>query len=289
MIRCAISGATGLVGDAVRRHLESRGYATVSLTRRAGSFGDSIPFELRKPIPPEWLRGVEVLIHCAYDWSARTWFEIQATNVRGSIDLVESAIAAGVRTVIFVSSLSAYPGCRSLYGRGKELVEEFVRGRGGIVIRPGLVYGTADKGMFGALARVATWPILPVFDGGRQPLYLVHAADLAIVFERVIVAAPRAVQQPVVAAAPNPVPFRQLLIDLARARGRHPVLISVPGRLALAAMRSAEAIGIPVGFRSDSLLGLLHPNPSLDFSGLAALGVRLRPFSEQTLGSALQL
>ena len=40
--------------------------------------------------------------------------------------LLDAARAAGVGRVLFVSSISAYDGCRSAYGRGKLRVETAV-------------------------------------------------------------------------------------------------------------------------------------------------------------------
>jgi nucleoside-diphosphate-sugar epimerase len=78
-----------------------------------------------------------------------------------------------------VSSIAAFDGCRSLYGRGKLAVESAVLQAGGVRVRPGLVYGDSQgRGMVGSLAKAAKLPIVPVFGDGTQPFYLAHVDDV---------------------------------------------------------------------------------------------------------------
>ncbi len=281
MSQCAITGANGLVGGALARRLRATGWETLSLVRGARSAAGYVPFELGKPLPPEAFKGVDALVHCAYDWSARGWKDIEAVNVRGSIELCEAAVSAGVQRLVFISTVSAYRGCPSLYGRGKLIVEDMVRSRGGIVIRPGLVYGDSSKGMFGALSRLSGLPMLPVFDDGRQPLFLVHVEDLATVIEVTLRPGHAVSPDPITAAFPEPVTFRKLLQLLARARGKRLLLVPVPAPLALAGLRLLEAIGLRLSFRSDSLLTLLDAGATLDFSELQRLDVSMRDWHEE--------
>lgn len=54
-----------------------------------------------------------------------------------------------------------------------------ITGAGGLVVRPGMVFGDARRGIYGTLMRLARMALLPVFDGGLQPLGFVHREDLA--------------------------------------------------------------------------------------------------------------
>jgi hypothetical protein len=58
---------------------------------------------------------------------------------------------AGVRRLVFISTISAFDGCRSFYGKGKLEVERITHSLGGWVIRPGLLYGEKPGGMLGRL------------------------------------------------------------------------------------------------------------------------------------------
>ena len=68
------------------------------------------------------------------------------------------------------------------------------------------------------------------------------------------------------------------------ARGRHSQTASCrPGtvRLLYRALRGSEAVGVRVGFRADSLLGLMHPAPNVPHvDHWAECGIALRDFAD---------
>lgn len=276
--RVAITGADGFVGASLERLLTERGRAVARLVRRPSRSGD-VPFRLGDAPDPGSLAGVDALVHCAYDFRPREWDELARVNVRGSERLFAAARAAGVRRLVFVSSVSAFETCVSTYGRGKLVVEEAALKSGGAVVRPGLVWDASGRGMFGALARLSALPVLPVFDGGRQPLVLVHADDLARALADAV-DAKDAERLPVLAAHPRALAFREILERLAAARARTPRFVSAPGALGLAGLRTLEALGVPLRFRRDSLLSLLNPDPAPDFSAAERLGWEFRDFRD---------
>ena len=80
------------------------------------------------------------------------------------------------------------------------------------------------------------------------------------------------------AANDQPWPFRQLLSEIARGLDKKLKFIPLPWRLVWAGLKSAEACGLRLNFRSDSLVSLMHQNPKPDFSPNAAAGLICRPF-----------
>lgn len=82
-----------------------------------------------------------MLIHCAYDFSVTSRSDVWDANVFGTRSLLDLAVSSGVRRTIFVSSMSAYPGTRQVYGRVKLASETDAFARGMCAIRPGLIYG----------------------------------------------------------------------------------------------------------------------------------------------------
>lgn len=260
----AVSGSAGFLGRRLCARLGERGGSVRRLQRAAGG-PDCWSYDLRGEPPAGALEGVDALVHCAWDLRARGAAEIERVNVQGSCRLLAAARRAGVRKLVFVSSASAYPGCRSLYGRSKLSVENDVLRAGGAVLRPGLIYDEDPGGLSGTLERLTALPVLPVLSGGRQPLFLVHRDDLAGLLVAAAATAPGSEPEPLLAAHPEPVAFRDILSGLAARRGRRPRLLSVPAGLAFAVLRAAEAVGLRPAFRSDSLLGLLYPNPEPRF------------------------
>jgi nucleoside-diphosphate-sugar epimerase len=282
-----VTGAGGYVGASLCAFLRRQGRRVLELHHREpgdearGAFAHR--FRLEDGLGPDVLRGVELLIHCAYDFRPTRWPDIVAVNLEGSKRLFDSAVAAGVPNVVFISTMSSFPGCRSHYGRVKLAMEDEARERNFIVIRPGLVFGPQPGGMLGGLRRaVAKSSFLPIV-GGRKNQYLIHEEDLA---RLILAAAERGtdrLRQPVTAAAERPLTLRQILQILARARSRRVTLLPVPWRAAWLALRSAELVGLHPSFRSDSVISLMHPDPDPVFTMTRALGVSLREFTAEAI------
>lgn len=269
----AVTGPYGLVGSACVQHLKALGVEVRRFAHTRRADGD-VSFTLGEAIDPSVLAGVDALVHTAYAFGLDEE-GIRRVNVEGSRQLLNAAHAADVKRIIFISSVSAFAGCRSRYGAGKLQVEETVASLGGIVLRPGLVYGGRGKGLFGTLARLTQrLPVLPVFDGGRQPMRLVHVADLAAAIEEAMSVAPG--NEPEIVAHPRIVTFRAVLETIAARQQRSIGFVSLPGRAVAGALGAFESTGLRLPFGRDNLLGLLHPDPHL--SRVSPLAANCRDF-----------
>jgi nucleoside-diphosphate-sugar epimerase len=222
---------------------------------------------------------VDVLLHCAYDMSLTSRADIWQSNVFGTVALFDRAVSRGIRRTIVLSSMSAYPGTRQLYGRAKLATELAAGARGLCVVRPGLVYGAGGGGMAGTLRRLAALPVLPDF-GPRARQFTVTEHD----FAGAVLALARAEHVPafpVGIAHPDPVPFTELLTTFAASIGKPPPrFVVAPPMVVYAALRTAELLSVKLPVRADSLLGLLRPAPNVPYlEVLDQLGVELQPFS----------
>src|ERR1700722_19477185 len=176
---CAITGTNGYVGSCVKKFFAARGWEIFELTRRPKPGSRSFQFQLGDDISPELLSGVSAFIHCAYDFSSLNWEDIVSINVEGSRKILEAARVAGIPKVVFISSISAFDGCRSMYGKAKLEIEKIALANGALVLRPGLVYSGEAGGMFGKLAeKMGKSTVVPLVGGGAQIQYLVHSEDL---------------------------------------------------------------------------------------------------------------
>jgi nucleoside-diphosphate-sugar epimerase len=273
----AITGAYGYLGSLFRATLDAAGWRTLALVRSPRS-GDpyAARFDLASASVPT-LDGVDVLVHCAYDPTLVRADDVTRVNVGGAERVLGAAHDAGVRRVIHVSSMSAYDGTTQIYGRAKLEIERATHERGGCSVRPGVVYGPQPGGMAGALQRVTKLPVVPVL-GARYTQYVVHEDDLGAAVAA-LAAAPAVTPGPISVAHPTRVSMRALLDGLARAAGRRCRTVPVPWRVVYGALRAGELARVPLPFRADSLLGLVHPAPALvGGDTLAALGVTVRPF-----------
>ena len=183
--KCAVTGANGYLGSKITEALTQRGWQVHKLVRRPESDSDQISarFTLEQGAPAGFFRdhGIDTLIHCAYDFRPTRWPEILETNVLGSVRLMKAAKAENVRKIIFISTVSAFEGCKSLYGKAKLEIEREALKLGAVVVRPGLIYGDQPGAMMGALAKaVQRSSIVPIIGNGKQLLYLVHEDDLIL-------------------------------------------------------------------------------------------------------------
>jgi nucleoside-diphosphate-sugar epimerase len=273
-----ITGASGYLGGVIKQRLQAIGWNTIDLVRTPRG-SDARSFTIGAPLPADLLTGVDVLIHCAYDMTLRRPADVQKVNVEGTRDLLELARTSGVERVIVLSSMSAYEGTRQIYGLSKLAIEQHAHEMGACAIRPGLVYGPRAGGMAGTLSRLARLPLVPVMASTAHQ-FTVHEDDLADAVVA-LTAVDRLPAVPIGVANPEPVPFVRVLEGLARQQGLVARTVPVDWRLVLALLRTAERMHVPLPVRSDSVLGLVHPAPSVpNLAVLDALGVRFRRFGQ---------
>jgi len=281
---CAITGTGGFVGGCLKDYFVRRGWEVLELTRRPGPGARAVAFQLGAEISPSSLAGVTALVHCAYDFKPLRREEINAVNVEGTRKLLLAARTAGIGKIVCLSSISAYDGCQSLYGRAKLEIEKIALDQGALVIRPGLVYGGGPGGMFGRLVgQVRQSSLLPIFGDGSQIQFLVHNEDLAAFIEHCAAGQTSSVPRLLTAAHAQPWPFKPLLREIARGLGKKVSFISLPWWLVWAGLKSAETCGLRLNFRSDSLVSLMHQNPDPDFSPNSKAGLVCRPFEIEKL------
>jgi nucleoside-diphosphate-sugar epimerase len=274
----AITGATGYVGSIATKGLAASGFRIRRLVRQPDFERDDRTYDIKSGCSPEDLRGVDVLVHCAYDLSETSPTAIWETNVYGTRALFESAVSAGVRRTILVSSMSAYHGTKQIYGRAKLASEIDAFKRDMCVIRPGLVYGRSPGGMVGALQKLTALPLIPLVTG-KPRQFTVHEEDLQQAI-CVIAAAETVPRRPLGLAHIDPVPFAQLLSAISRLQGKdNPRYFPVPWRLLYWAIRASERVRLKLPIRADSLLGLVRPAPEVPNSNDALeLGLSFRQF-----------
>jgi len=276
---CILTGARGYVGSRLKGHLERAGWRVTAWTRQPEPGTGAVAFRLGQEVDPNLLKGTQALVHCAYDFGPRRWEDFAAINVSGSQKLLAAAQAARVRQVVFVSSISAFTGCRSLYGRAKVEIEGFARSTGAFVVRPGLVYSDDSGGMFGRLVlKVRSARISPIVWGGRQMQYLLHVEDLGNAVRGCLDGRVPTGVEPITVAHEQGWELKEILDQIARALGKRVTLIPVPWQLVWLGLKGLELAGARPNFRSDSLISLVYQNPSPSFALLKSLGFKCRPF-----------
>jgi len=276
---CMLTGAHGFVGSRLKRYLEREGWRVIAWTRQPEPGSGAVAFHLGQEVDPGLLKGAHALVHCAYDFGPRRWEDIAAVNVTGWQKLLEAARTAGVGSVILISSLSAFAGCRSLYGKAKLEIESFAQSMGASVIRPGLVYSDNPGGMFGRLVRqVRGSRFIPIMWGGKQVQYLLHDEDLGKLVHACLEGRLPKAAEPITIAHEQGWELKEILRQIAQALGKRVSFVPVPWQGVWLALKSLELAGVRTNFRSDSLISMVYQNPRPEFASTKSLGFACRPF-----------
>jgi nucleoside-diphosphate-sugar epimerase len=288
----AITGASGYVGGTIKAYFKRHGWPVYELVHNAGRRGrdrqePAVPYSLGGELDTRVrsaLENCKLLIHCAYDFSLVDWQSIRKVNIDGAIRLLSGAGEAGVERVVVISTMSAFDGCKSLYGRAKLAIEQEAEKTRSVVVRPGLVFGRSPGGVIGALAKIVSLSrIVPLIGGGHQVLHLAHEDDLCRLIFRIAAEKPEATSKPIIGACENGKTLSRVLEVLASAKGREVKFVPVSWRLVAAALRIAETMGLRVGLRSDSVVSLMNLDPNPDFGPTRQLGVKFREFEREAL------
>jgi NADH dehydrogenase len=250
----AITGANGFVGSALLQTFADAGWRTIALTRRPLA---NPPVEWRRYdllddcVPDGLFAGVDVLVHCAYA-RRRPGADAFATNVRASKLLFDGARAARTKQLIFVSSLAAGENVLSEYGRQKFRIEQMLDPNADAVVRAGLVLG--NGGLFARMqAYLRRRSLVPLIDGGRQPVQTVDVDDLSCCMLKI--AEQGLTGLFTIADYPGTTyeQFYRLIAGSMRTRVR---FISLPFWIFDTGLRAAEVLRIQLPVDRDNLLGI---------------------------------
>lgn len=277
-MKIAVTGAHGYAGSCIAEYLRSRGHEVFELVRRpdpqAGSH--AILFELGQKINPEVFRkaGIESLVHVAWDFGPRDWNEIHRVNFEGSIALFDAFITGGGKHCVYISTVAAWPGCKSMYGKAKLLTEQGAIERGFWVVRPGLIRGGKPGGIVGTMLKfVKKLPAVPIIGYGLKCLYPIRSDELSEIVGRLATTNPSDPADAIVVAAhPEAMSLDDVVREMTLEQGlKRRYLIPVPWWPVWMALRTLERIGIRTNLRSDSVVSLMNQDPAPPFRDLSKL------------------
>ncbi len=308
-----VTGATGFVGSAVVRRLLEAGHDVRALVRPAsdrrnlsGLPVDVVAGDLRRSDSlSAALRGCDTLFHVAADY--RLWVrderEMLAVNVEGTRRLMEAAGDAGIRRVVYTSSVAVLghkavgtPADETTHARLEEMIGPYKRSK---FLAEQIVRDFADRGLpvviVNPAAPVGPRDIKPTPTGrmiveaaaGRMPAYLetgLNIVDVDDVADGHLLALERGrVGSRYILGGDN-MTLCDILTAIARVSGRPAPRLRIPHGVALAVACGAEAWarlfgGEPLA-TMDSVRMARRPMYFDSTKAKEELGFRARPATE---------
>ncbi|TAK11847.1 MAG: NAD(P)-dependent oxidoreductase [Acidobacteria bacterium] len=208
-MRILVTGGSGFLGINLIRYLLSRGYSVNSLDTQPFDYADcrdkvtAFVGDIRdRAAVDRAVKGCDQVVHCAAALPLYTTAEILSTDIDGTRNVLEAALAAGAKRVVHISSTAVYgvPDHHPLYehdkmigvgpyGEAKIKAEELCvsyRAKGLVVpiLRPKSFVGPERLGIFALLYDWAKdGKNFPLPGGGNNLYQLLDVEDLCVAIE----------------------------------------------------------------------------------------------------------
>ena len=259
--RVLVTGASGFIGRALVANLSAAGHPVRAAMRHpADIFPRDVEVvavsDLTRSV--EWralLKGIETVVHLAGIAHAGPEIAEQTYDRVNRVATAELSIAAqraGIRRLVFISSISAQTGPAadrvlseadaphptSAYGRSKLAAEQAVRAANVAftILRPAIIYGPGVKGNMARLVRLAQSP-WPLPFGSFANCRSILARQNMIGAIHFVLGTPATAGETYVVADPTPLSLADMIATLRACDGRRPLLLPVPPGAVAAALR----------------------------------------------------
>lgn len=253
-----VTGATGFIGSSIARTCAAAGWSVRSFGRRALP-AEALPGYMRGDVQePSSLKaalhGIDCVIHAAalvhqFGAAGEDAEAFEAINVRGTMNVVRGAIAAGAGHLVLVSSVAVYgpseqprgedAPCRPAgpYAESKLAAERAAIKLAGdarlalTILRPATVYGEGDRGNVERLIGLIDASQFVWIGDGSNRKSLIHRDDVA---QACLLALERAPATPATFNVAAPACSMREIVDLISARLKKRLWpVRVPAGLAL--------------------------------------------------------
>ncbi|RUO30016.1 UDP-glucose 4-epimerase [Aliidiomarina sedimenti] len=254
MVNVLITGATGFIGSALKRELESHKGIYVIGTSQSKANDSIVKIGLEDKNWNSVLQNVDVVIHCAalahVPLENDIYFreKVKSINVLAPCDIANQAKKNGVKRFIFLSSVKALADSTTnnfklsvaseyhpedLYGESKRDAEIALKNELSnsdmdlVIVRPPLVYGRGVKGNFRSLMKLADRNIPLPFKSVSNRRSLVSVDNLVDLIVT-CVKYPSSLNETFLVSDDHDVSTKELLETLTQAYGKKPRLLPFP-------------------------------------------------------------
>ncbi len=257
-----VTGANGFIGKFLVEYLVSQGHIVHALIRPG-----SLPsFLLSENITVHYgdLRDKTSLMRAmpknaylvnlaANPYHKKLSYDV---NVAGTKQLLVVAKTQGCKMFVHISTQATKIRNKGVYGVTKSQSDDLVQNTDipFVILKPSLVYGPGEKGLFAKIAKLSTaLPFLPVFGDGKTHLYPIHVHDLCVLIEKIAIDSSVTGQMFDVGGQKR-ITYNQLYSTIGNYLPRRPRLIHIPKTLGLFIAKAMSILPNPP-FYEDNILG----------------------------------
>jgi NADH dehydrogenase len=283
-----LTGATGVVGTALRRRLLARDEPVRALVRdprRLGpdrvrlqiTLGDlSNPVALRQVV-----RGARVVVHLAATIRDQPAGSIEELNGLATARLLRYAAAAGVERFIFFGAIGATPSSSTRFFRAKAAAERAVieSGLDATVLAPSIVYAPGDPWLT-LLRRLSLLPVMPIVGDGHARFQPIWAEDVAAAADRVLREGGPDGARRLELAGPEVLTYEDIVRLALDAWDRERSVLHVPLWLARRGLRLLERLAGPSAFATWEEAQLMEVPMISTVNDAERLGLSPKPMAE---------
>jgi len=245
-MRVLLAGASGFIGSHIQQALTAAGHEVIPADRHHGiDFNQMLKIDAWLP----HLKNIDAVINAVGIIAENSRQKFENLHRLAPEALFSACSKSGVNLVVQISALGADEHAFTPYQLSKKAADDALRKLplDWFVLRPSLVYGAggASLAMF---RRMASFPLLPLADGGRQLVQPVHVSDVVATVLQCLQAETAGKILDVV--GPEPLTFAAWLNLIRQKEGKPPArILPIPFGLIVAMARVGRY-----------LMPLLHPD-----------------------------
>jgi nucleoside-diphosphate-sugar epimerase len=316
-MKILVTGATGFIGTAIVKELKAQGHEVTALARKTskidGLKNENIPIVYGDINDPESLKrafqGQQAVVHTAAyvsDWGTKK--DYIRGIYQGTQNVLEALVAAGVRRLIFFSSVVVFGGAANVainetfplkpmvgwYTKAKimaeNMIQDYIQKKllDITIVHPPWVYGEGDRTFIPAMVQAIKGGYMMFFrSGGRHAIEINYVGNIAAAVAFMIDNPATYGERYILADDPK-ITFREFVNTVAKKLGRPEVRVSLPYPLAYLTAACMEALYRILGIKNRPFLTrmavyLLGNNIMYDTSKLKALGFKQRYTFEEVI------
>lgn len=158
---------------------------------------------------------------------------LHIANIKFSPNILELAIANGIRRVVLVHTTGIYSNHKSAADNYIAIENEVMLKANGhvnlTILRPTMIYGDpCDRNMSKFISYLRKVPIFPLFGGGMSLIQPIHAQDLGKAYYQVLMNPCSTANKHYTLSGEKPIYMKDALLTISRLLGRETLYVPIP-------------------------------------------------------------